>query len=549
MTIKAKAISSLQKVMLYDNFYSLNTLYSLKAARGERVSFQIAVKNMRTRKVHTCFKVCDEFAKYAQLARVGHVPVRLPAYGDADDNYISKQPGLFPDVLYPIAETDKVVAEIANTVTVWVTVDLPKNIKSGKHVISVDISNDRDEEVITVSVELDVKKTVMPKNDLIYTQWFHCDSIAEYFGVPMMSAKHWRLIEQFIKTAARTGITMLLTPIFTPPLDTAVGAERPTMQLVGVTKTGDDYSFDFTLLDKWVRLCKKYGIEYYEISHLFTQWGAGFCPKIVVNVDGRDEKLFGWHTEATGDAYKHFLSQLLPALTSHLKELGIADRCYFHISDEPKLKEDKPDFENYKAAKEFVTPYLDGFKMMDALSQIEFYESGLVETPVPSTNHIEPFLEKDIAERWCYYCCSQGKLVSNRFLAMPSGRTRVLGAQLYMFDMAGFLQWGYNFYYSDRARYAIDPYQVTDGDSAWPSGDPFSVYPYGDGAIESVRSKVFYDAIQDRMLLKALENKIGKDAAKALILETAGGTLTFSDYPSDIAFITALHDKVLDILG
>ena len=89
-----------------------------------------------------------------------------------------------------------------------------------------------------------------------------------------MSERHWKLIEQFIKTAARTGITMLLTPLFTPPLDTAIGTERPTMQLVRVVKTGEKYTFDFTLLERWVKLCRKYGIEYFEMSHLFTQWGS-----------------------------------------------------------------------------------------------------------------------------------------------------------------------------------------------------------------------------------------------------------------------------------
>ena len=48
---------------------------------------------------------------------------------------------------------------------------------------------------------------------------------------------------------------MILTPIFTPPLDTAVGGERRTVQLVGITKTGSEYSFDFTLLERWINLC------------------------------------------------------------------------------------------------------------------------------------------------------------------------------------------------------------------------------------------------------------------------------------------------------
>ncbi len=552
--IKIKAVSSLEKVLMTDNFYGFDQLRTIKAARGERVSFQVLIKNLyeKKRKVYANVWVGDEFKKYARVSRVGHVPVRLATYlQDADDNYISKEPGLYPDVLFPITEKDDIPCEIYNATSVMVTIDLPKNIKSGKHTIEVFARDNKSEQTQSVKVVLDVKKTVMPKNDLLFTQWFHCDSIASYFDVPMMSKKHWVLIEQFIKTAARTGITMLLTPMFTPPLDTAVGGERPTMQLVGVKKTGEKYEFDFTLLDKWFKLCRKYGIEYFEMSHLYTQWGVTNCPKIVVNEDGEDKKLFGWHVDAHGDMYKNFLSQFLPALTSHLKDLGLAEKCYFHISDEPSAKPEAPDLENYRKAREFISPYLKDFKIMDALSNIEFYKTGLVDIPVCSTGHIDPFMEEDINERWTYYCCGPvGNNYSNRFLAMPSWRTRVIGIQMYANDIVGFLQWGYNFYFSERSKYKIDPYQITDGDNSWPAGDTFSVYPYKNGAIESLRTVVFYDGIQDRMLLKALEAKIGKDAVKDLLTELADGNkITFRDYPTDKAFITLVHDTVLDMLG
>ena len=35
-----------------------------------------------------------------------------------------------------------------------------------------------------------------------------------------------------------------------------------------------EYRFDFSELKRWIDLCKKCGIEYYEMSHLFSQWGA-----------------------------------------------------------------------------------------------------------------------------------------------------------------------------------------------------------------------------------------------------------------------------------
>lgn len=66
---------------------------------------------------------------------------------------------------------------------------------------------------------------------------------------------------------------MLLMPVFTLPLDTKVGGERPTTQLVGVEKTADGYVFDFSLVGRWLDMCARCGVKYHEISHLFTQWG------------------------------------------------------------------------------------------------------------------------------------------------------------------------------------------------------------------------------------------------------------------------------------
>ena len=144
-----------------------------------------------------------------------------------------------------------------------------------------------------------------------------------------------------------------------------------------------------------------------------------------------------------------------------------------------------------------MADYLKEFTIIDALSNYEFYKLGLVKCPIPANNHIEPFLENQVPGLWTYYCCSQGVDVSNRFLAMPSYRTRIIGAQLYKYDIKGFLQWGYNFYYTRLSKYQIDPFATTDGECSWPAGDPFSVYPGKDQVLESIRSELFYQALQD----------------------------------------------------
>jgi hypothetical protein len=338
------------------------------------------------------------------------------------------------------------------------------------------------------------------------------------------SERHWEIVESFVRTARHGGINLLLTPVFTPPLDTAIGGERRTTQLVGVEKRGAEYAFDFSLLDRWIEMCDRCGIRYFEISHLFTQWGATHAPKIMATVDGEYKKLFGWETDATGEEYTCFLRTFLQAFLSHMKARGDDRRCFFHISDEPNLTQ----LADYRAAKAVVADLLEGYPIMDALSSYEFYETGAVEHPIPSSNHIEPFLANGVPDLWTYYCVGQAIDVSNRFIAMPAWRTRCIGMQLYKYNIKGFLQWGYNFYNNRHSGDPVNPYCDASAGHSFPAGDAYSVYPAADGtAMESTRFVVFHEALQDLRAMKLCERYYGHDAVVAELERVFGGEITF----------------------
>ena len=139
------------------------------------------------------------------------------------------------------------------------------------------------------------------------------------------------------------------------------------------------------------------------------------APKVMGEKEGKLVQLFGWDTEAAGKEYSEFLHQFLAALKPELVKLGISEVTYFHISDEPSQEQ----FDSYKAAKEVVEKDLEGYQMMDALSDYEFYEKGLVSQPVCAVNHIQPFLEKRPEKLWGYYCTGQYVDVTNRFIVQP----------------------------------------------------------------------------------------------------------------------------------
>ena len=334
---------------------------------------------------------------------------------------------------------------------------------------------------------------------------------------------------------------MILTPLFTPPLDTAPGGERLTVQLVDVTVHDGEYSFGFERLERWVEVCRRCGVSYLEMAHLFTQWGAKAAPKIMGTVDGAEKRLFGWETDAHGEEYARFLREFLPALMDELKRLGVADRVYFHISDEPSLEH----LEDYRHACSLVKPYIQGRTVIDALSDFAFYQTGALQKPVVAIDHLEQFLQAEVSGLWTYYCVGQYRDVTNAFIAMPAARTRILGVQLYLFQLEGFLQWGYNFYHTELSRRQINPYETTDAGGVFPSGDPFQVYPGPDGnPEESLRFMNLHLAMQDLRALEALETLRGREHVLQLLNECAQGLLTLTEYPREAAFFEKLRRRV-----
>lgn len=538
MDFKTGQVSSLQRVFL-DGRCDLTEHNCDSVLKGERYSYQIAYKS--SEKFFAEIVIDSPLSQFITVRSVGNVPSELPVY-ESDCEFCERnEPGLFPDVLFPI-ENNRVLIKRQNFYALWITVDLPKDTDAGDYEINIKLK--KDGETISENIfGLHVINAVLPEQKLIYTQWFHSDSIANYYKIPVFCEKFWALVESFIKAAVHTGVNMLLTPVFTPPLDTEIGGERLTVQLVDVKLENGKYSFGFDRFIRWVRLAQKCGIKYFEISHLFSQWGAKYTPKIMAEVNGRQKRIFGWETSADSIEYAEFLSAFIPQLIKVIRSLGIEKSTFFHISDEPN--EDQ--IESYSMAKSAVAPLLEDFPIIDALSDYSFYESGIINNPIPCTNDIESFIEKGFPHPWTYYCCGQGGKLSNRFFGMPLSTTRIIGFQLFKYGIEGFLQWGFNFYNSQYSLRSIDPFAVTDADSAFPSGDSFTVYPGKSGAIESVRSEVFFQALQDMRALTLLCDRIGKKRTIAAV-EADFGIITFFDYPRGKEKILNLRKSVNNYL-
>lgn len=495
--------------------------------------------------------------------KIGYVPVTRC---DMDFDEVATEnrgPGLYPDVMYkrnsmpsvekrmdsrlPFYEKDEdnlLTATKAYQSVFIVLNEMGETVAPGLHPLKITITSLLDGSILGEHVfNLRVVDKELPKADVCYTNWFHYDCISDIHNVPLYSERYFNILEKYIKNAASNGMNMLLTPFFTPPLDTCIGGERTCVQLVDIRVEDGEYIFNFDLARRFVRLALSCGIDYIEHNHLFTQWGAEHAPNIYALVDGERKRIFGWDTTASGEDYANFLRCYINALKDFAKEEGIEERLFFHISDEP-TEENEP---TYKKAVDVVSSLLESFRSGDALEDIVFYEKGFVKTPVVSISKADNFFGK-CHDFWLYYTGgyydeSGLEKCSNRLITSKPYRTRILGLHMYKYKATGFLHWGYNYYYDRMTTGIMDP----KGDSCFYKqipGAAYLAYPGIDDVHPSMREKYMLEAMCDYRALCLLEGYIGYEGVIDLCREFFGKEINMQTIPESAEEMICFREMI-----
>lgn len=544
-SIKFKIVSSLQKCFLDDDIDSFNSLNELSFLKGEKASFQLIYIDQGEKAVprRLRLKVEGELSQYISVRQVINVPSVMPVSIESyDENYLRTKPGLFPELLLPLHYNNNICTNPGNLLSVWVEVNVPKEHECGCFKTKFSVFEEWEDNCLaTASVKLNLLNGTLDKLTLPHAEWLYCDCLAEYYDVDVFSERHFEIIENYIKCAVDNEINVILTPVFTPALDTYINGERLTTQLVDISVQNGNYTFDFKKLDRFIEICKRCGVTYLEIPPLFTQWGAKAAPKFMATVNGVYKKIFGWDTDAAGHEYQDFLCCFIPALIENLKANQMDKNTYFQISDEPNPE----NYDRFIKVSQKAKEILKDYNILDTVSHLEAIDMGLVSTPVVSVRAIEDFINKGCYNSWCYYCCGPTTETTNRFLSMPLWRIRILGVQMYKFNVKGFLHWGYNFYHNRLSYNCLNPYMDTCGEYFAPSGDAFIVYPDEKGyPLETIRLVAMRDAFQDYKALKLCEELYGREYVINEINNGLDYDLSFKKYPSDSEYLINLRARI-----
>ena len=340
--------SSLEKLLPH-SAHLAPTIQCLSGLWGETVSFQISFhaaedENRLFSSVSVKHPSCNP-----QIFVVEQVPCSFPCAPTATGAYLTKSPTLMPDPLVPYTGKPLRIKPFLSQI-LWI--DIPISIQDSSGDIEI-VFSDRDGNCIekTTFPLTIVPISLMPQKTQ-HSEWFYADCLCDKHGCEMFSDEFFEIAAKYFRLATEHSVDTLLTPVFTPSLDIEEGGRRTPSQLVKIYPSDTGYYFDFTLFHRWVEVAKSCGIQYFEIAPFFTQWGAKCAAEIYWETEQGTQTLFGWNTPANSLEYANFLKQFLCQLMPHLHQLGIANKTFFHVSDEPYINH----IEQYETAYNAIAP-------------------------------------------------------------------------------------------------------------------------------------------------------------------------------------------------
>ncbi len=469
---------------------------SAAAARGQHVEYQFAIRCNASLEDMTveCSGLTPVDAKGAGImpirtGLVGYVGVGEPADNPAHD-VLKSSSGLFPD---PIVTDSSFDIPAGQTRCLWITVAVPEDAADGKYSGTVTIKGRSGCRRFSLSREmtLDVYPVNMEKPGLKGTNWcFDSDACLRLYNggeaVEKYSELYWDYIEDMadaLKEAYQTGIRLY------------------NFDLIGISRNGERYSFDFSRFDevisKYIERGALTAIQGSEIGGRRTSsWDAPFV--LHVPEEGEMKKY-----SVNSDEAVTFYSQYLPALMNHLKEKGWDGIYTQQLCDEPI----DANADSYREIYDFVKGICPELKTMEACQTTRI--DGAIDVWVPQMdtyhNNFDFFRRKraEGAEVWFYTCCYPRGEYPNRFIEQPLLKTRLVYWMMFKYGAQGHLHWGFNYWNEN-------PWEKTNSPNAGfklPGGDSWIVYPGYRKFERSIRYEAMRDGIEDYTLLKMLEAK------------------------------------------
>ncbi|MCK5528102.1 MAG: DUF4091 domain-containing protein [Kiritimatiellae bacterium] len=430
---------------------------------------------------------------------------------------IRKSPFRTYDAMQPISKSLKPETE---TVALRLHLPILRNARPGTQTITIELQQGK----VTKSFELKIniyKSTVTPsgKDSLPYTNWLKFERVAERHDLEMWSEPYWRMLKRYAELMAHGRQNTILIPFLNIFDDSPDG---PILQR--------------QRLRRIVNIFTKAGVPYIEGGHVGRRAGGWTSEFFNVTYGGR----------ATEPEGHKLLASFCKQLMEEIERNNWQDRWFQHVTDEPT----EHNAAEYRILAGIIRKYMPGIPLIDASQDPTLV--GAIDIWCPQVQDYQHDRELYEAQRaigdkvWVYTCCVPGGPWLNRFLDNELLRPVLIGWAVSLYNLDGFLHWGFNQYREDQ-----DPFKMSVLQKWWgsannlPAGDTHIAYPGQGKPWSGLRLEAHREGMEDYQLLRKLVIKNPKKAE----LITGKAVRAFDDYTKDLKQFRRIRKSLLVALG
>ena len=358
--------------------------------------------------------------------------------------------------------------------------------------------------------------------------WQHATSVALHHHAPLWSDAHFEVLDRYYASLARLGqkaVTVIAAEMPWSGQRCFLDAHYPSYvyehAIVDARRDRQGQLYlDTTKLERQLALAEKHGIareiEVFGLLNIWVDENYGFGK---VAPDAPDSIRVRCYDEATERITylrtARELSAFIQLLADFFQRTGRMERVRI-TADEPS------DVAVFNERMRFVQKAAPAFRFKIAINHYEFMgeaDSAVLDwVPNLANAFRDPELTMKITRElrrkngrmlW-YICC--GPPIPNTFLRSPLPEARLLGWLTQRLDLDGFLRWAF-------CLWPAKPYErISWRAPFWNAGDMHFVLPGADGApVETLRYEALRAGIQDFVLLKMLQDKLGAARAQEVI--------------------------------
>ncbi|MDE6361444.1 MAG: hypothetical protein K2L53_00535, partial [Clostridia bacterium] len=190
--LRVKPLSSLVKVFS-DEEPQAKAFEKLSVFRNEKASLQIALSSDIDCKVSV--EIDSPFGQMLKPFVVEEIYSAMPVSKTQDDYTLRREAGKFPELLRPLEGEINLTA--GKWTSLWLSLDPNPQLSVGEQKIQVSFNDGKEQSQVEFAI--DVIDCDLPKQTLVYTNWFHTDCLATYYKAEVLSARYWSIVEAYLK--------------------------------------------------------------------------------------------------------------------------------------------------------------------------------------------------------------------------------------------------------------------------------------------------------------------------------------------------------------